>query len=60
MPIAVARKKKRVTQAVSVRLGPLQLTALIHRRAIRRLLFIAFTLKARAGRKHLVRRDSVE
>jgi hypothetical protein len=77
MTIAVARKKKqgrgrpRVTQAVSVRLGPLQLQYLDEWRhgqidqpnrseAIRRLLFIAFTLKARAGRKHLVRRDSVE
>jgi hypothetical protein len=77
MAIAVARKKKqgrgrpRVTQAVSVRLGPLQLKYLDEWRhgqldqpnrseAIRRLLLIAFTLKARAGGKHLVRRDSVE
>jgi hypothetical protein len=56
---------------VSVRLGPLQLKYLDEWRhgqldqpnrseAIRRLLLIAFTLKARAGRKHLVRRDSVE
>ena len=78
MAIAVARKKKqgrgrpRVNaQAVSVRLGPLQLKYLDEWRhgqldqpnrseAIRRLLLIAFTLKARAGGKHLVRRDSVE
>ena len=73
MTIAVARKKKqgrgrpRVTQAVSVRLWPLQLKYLDEWRhgqldqpdrseAIRRLLLIAFTLKARASGKHLVRR----
>ena len=74
MAIAVARKKKqgrgrpRVTQGVSVRLGPLQLKYLDEWRhgqldqpnrseAIRRLLLIAFTLKAMTGGKHLVRRE---
>jgi hypothetical protein len=70
--IAVARKKKqgrgrpRVTQAVSVRLWPLQLKYLDEwrhgqldqpdRSEAIRLLLIAFTLKARASGKHLVRR----
>jgi hypothetical protein len=77
MAIAVARKKKqgrgrpRVTPAVRVSLGPLQLQYLDEWRqgqidqpnrseAIRRLLLIVFSLTARAGGKHLVRRDSVE
>ena len=56
------------TQGVSVRLGPLQLKYLDKWRhgqpdqpnrseAIRRLLLIAFTLKAMTGGKHLVRRE---